>query len=148
MANVLIVYGSTTGNTQWVAGEIKKVFDGHGHSVESKSADKVSADGLCNGKDMVLFGCSTWGQDEIELQDDFIPLFESFDKIGASGVKAGVFGCGDEDYTYFCGAVDAIYDKLKEMGATLAGDKLKINGDPGDSDASIKSWAEGLTKAL
>ena len=122
MANVLIVYGYTTGNTQWVAGEIKKVFEGCGHGVESKSVDKVSPDGLCNGIDLVLFGCSTWGQDEIELQEDFIPLFESFDKIGVSGVKAGVFGCGDEDYTYFCGAVDAIYDKLKEQGAILSAD--------------------------
>lgn len=148
MANVLIVYGSTTGNTQWVADEVKKVMEGAGHSVESKSADKVKADGLCSGKDMVLFGCSTWGQDEIELQDDFIPLFENFDKIGASGVKTGVFGCGDEDYTYFCGAVDSIYDKLGSMGAVLSGDKLKINGDPGDSEDSIKAWASQMTKAL
>ena len=148
MANVLIVYGSTTGNTQWVAGEVKKVIEGAGHTVESKSADKADADGLCAGRDMVLFGCSTWGQDEIELQDDFIPLFESFDKIGAAGVKAGVFGCGDEDYTYFCGAVDAIYDKLQSMGAVLSGDKLKINGDPGDSEDSIKAWAGAMAKAL
>ena len=147
MANVLIVYGSTTGNTQWVAGEIKKVFDGHGHSVESKSADKVSADGLCNGKDMVLFGCSTWGQDEIELQEDFIPLFEAFDKIGANGVKTGVFGCGDEDYTYYCGAVDAITEKLESLGAKVVGGKLKINGDPGDSAEAIKTWTAGVLAA-
>jgi len=148
MANVLIVYGSTTGNTQWVAEEIKKEFEGAGHAVEVKSADGVKADGLCGGKDMVLFGCSTWGQDEIELQEDFIPLFENFDQIGASGVKTAVFGCGDEDYTYYCGAVDAIYDKLQALGSAVKGDKLKINGDPGDSAGSIKSWADGLVQAL
>ena len=148
MANVLIVYGSTTGNTEWVAGKVKGDLESAGHQVELQNVSKSKADGLCQGRDLVLFGCSTWGQDEIELQEDFIPLYENLDKAGVAGVKASVFGCGDEDYTYFCGAVDAIYDKLKEMGATLAGDKLKINGDPGDSDASIKSWAEGLTKAL
>lgn len=148
MANVLIVYGSTTGNTQWVAGEIKKEFEGAGHSVDVKSVDGVNPDGLCGGKDMVLFGCSTWGQDEIELQEDFVPLYEAFDKIGASGVKAAVFGCGDEDYAYYCGAVDAIYEKLESMGAVLKGEKLKLNGDPADSADSIKSWARALVQAL
>lgn len=148
MANVLIVYGSTTGNTKWAADEIKGVFEEAGHAVELKSADSVKVDGLCGGRDMVLFGCSTWGQDEIELQDDFIHLFESFDKIGASGVKTGVFGCGDEDYTYYCGAVDAIYDKLESMGASLKGEKLKINGDPADSVDEIKAWASALIQAI
>lgn len=147
MANVLIVYGSTTGNTQWVAGEVKKILEGAGHSVEVKSADSVEADGLCSGRDLVIFGCSTWGQDEIELQDDFASLFEAFDQIGASGVKSAVFGCGDEDYTFFCGAVDAIYEKLEALGADLTGGKLKINGDPADSESAIKSWAAGLAEA-
>jgi len=148
MANVLIVYGSTTGNTEWVAGEVKNQLKDAGHEVEVISAGSAKADGLCGGRDMVLFGCSTWGQDEIELQEDFIPLFENFDKIGASGVKSAVFGCGDEDYTYYCGAVDAISDKLGELGAKLVADKLKINGDPGDSASEIKSWTEKVAAAV
>jgi flavodoxin short chain len=97
---------------------------------------------------MVLFGCSTWGSDDIELQDDFIPLFEAFDSIGASGVKTAVFGCGDEDYTHFCGAVDAITDKLNSLGSKVVGDKLKINGDPGDSAEAIKTWGQGVIAAI
>ncbi|MDR2460020.1 MAG: flavodoxin [Deltaproteobacteria bacterium] len=148
MANILIVYGSQTGNTEWVAGQLEAQAKAAGHTVNKAKAGDVSADGLCAGKDLVLFGCSTWGDDEIELQEDFIPLFESFDKIGASGVKTAVFGCGDEDYKYFCGAVDAITDKLTELGSTVVGGKLKINGDPDGSVAAIKSWGEGVLAAI
>ncbi|MDR2339166.1 MAG: flavodoxin [Deltaproteobacteria bacterium] len=148
MANVLIVYGSTTGNTESVASRLEKQFKDAGNSVESVKAANANADGLCAGKDLVLFGCSTWGDDEIELQEDFIPLFESFDKIQAKGVKTAVFGCGDEDYKYFCGAVDAISDKLGELGANVVGGKLKINGDPDESADAVKSWGEGVLAAL
>ncbi|MDR1111764.1 MAG: flavodoxin [Deltaproteobacteria bacterium] len=148
MANVLIVYGSTTGNTEWVAGQLSDQIKAAGHSVQTAKAAGVSPSGLCSGKDMVLFGCSTWGQDEIELQDDFIPLYEAFDSIGASGVKTAVFGCGDEDYTHFCGAVDAITDKLTAVGAKVVGGKLKINGDPGESADAIKTWGQGVISSI
>jgi flavodoxin short chain len=148
MGNVLIVYGSTTGNTEWVAGQLSDQIKAAGHTVEKAKAGDIAPSGLCSGKDLVLFGCSTWGQDEIELQDDFIPLFEAFDSIGASGVKTGVFGCGDEDYTHFCGAVDAITDKLNTLGAKVLGGKLKINGDPGDAAEAIKAWGQGIISAL
>jgi flavodoxin short chain len=148
MANILIVYGSTTGNTESVAARLEKQLKGAGHSVDKLKAANASADGLCSGKDLVLFGCSTWGDDEIELQEDFIPLFESFDKIQANGIKTAVFGCGDEDYKYFCGAVDSITDKLGSLGAKVVGGKLKINGDPDDAAAAITSWGEGVLAAL
>jgi flavodoxin short chain len=148
MANVLIVYGSTTGNTEWVAGQLSDQIKAAGHAVQTEKAAGVSPSGLCSGKDLVLFGCSTWGQDDIELQDDFIPLYEAFDTIGASGVKAAVFGCGDEDYAHFCGAVDAITDKLSAIGAKVVGGKLKINGDPGESADAIKTWGQEIIAAL
>jgi flavodoxin short chain len=148
MANVLIVYGSTTGNTEWVAGQLGEQLKASGNAVETAKAGAVKPSDLCAGRDIVLFGCSTWGQDEVELQDDFIPLFEAFDSIGASGVKTAVFGCGDEDYTHFCGAVDAITDKLNGLGSKVVGGKLKINGDPGDSAEAIKTWCQGVIAAI
>ncbi|MDR2350748.1 MAG: flavodoxin [Deltaproteobacteria bacterium] len=148
MANILIVYGSTSGNTEWVANQLEAQAKAAGHAVAKSKAADVSASGLCGGKDLVLFGCSTWGDEEIELQEDFIPLFEAFDQIGASGVKTGVFGCGDEDYKYFCGAVDAITDKLTELGSKVVGGKLKINGDPEESKGAIQTWGEGVLAAL
>ncbi|SBW01287.1 Flavodoxin [uncultured delta proteobacterium] len=148
MARVLIVYGSTTGNTESVANDIAGILKGGGNEVAVLDAGKAKPEGLCAGFDCVLFGCSTWGDDSIELQDDFVPLFDAFGTIGASGVKAAAFGCGDTSYTYFCGAVDAITEKLGELGAKIVADGLKIDGDPSDAESDIEAWAKEVMAAL
>ena len=143
MASALIVYGSTTGNTEYVADVAERILSETGASVKKMDASDADPDGLCDGYDLVLFGCSTWGDDSIELQDDFIPLFDNFDSINASGKKVAVFGCGDSSYEYFCGAVDAIEKKLDEMGAQVL-DTLKIDGDPQSEKETIESWTRGV----
>ena len=148
MANILIVYGSTTGNTEWAAQALGRQFQAAGQEAEVLNAARAVPAGLCQGRDLVVFGCSTWGQDEIELQDDFQPLFERFDQIGADGVKCAVFGCGDRDYTFFCGAVDVITERLAALGAQVLGEKLKINGDPSEAADSLDKWGRGLLAAL
>lgn len=148
MASVLIVYGSTTGNTAFTAEVLDRVVAGAGNSVKVLDAAQASADGLCEGYDAVLFGCSTWGDDDIELQDDFIPLFDSLESAGVNGKKTAVFGCGDSSYTYFCGAVDAIEKKLEELGAELMTDSLKIDGDPHSAKEEIEDWGKDVIKSL
>ena len=148
MANVLIVYGSTTGNTENVAESIGKILTGSGHDVTVLDVAKASPEGICNGRDCVLFGCSTWGDDEIEFQDDFVPFFDAFDSIGASGVKCASFGCGDSSYTYYCGAVDSINESLEKLGASVIVAGLKIDGDPSTAKGDIEAWAHEVAAAL
>jgi len=147
MASALIVYGSTTGNTEYVAGVAERVLSDAGTTVKKIDASDATPEGLCDGFDLILFGCSTWGDDSIELQDDFIPLFESFDNINAKGKNVAVFGCGDSSYTYFCGAVDAIEEKLGELGATVI-DTLKIDGDPQTEKDEIESWTKQIAAKM
>ncbi len=147
MASALIVYGSTTGNTAYVAGVAQRVLESAGISTTLLDAANAEPDGLCKDYDMVLFGSSTWGDEEIELQDDFASLFEAFDNIGVSGKKAAVFGCGDSSYTWFCGAVDAIERRLGELGAVLVADSLKIDSDPNTEKEAIEDWAGQVAKA-
>lgn len=148
MANVLIVYGSTTGNTESVAASAGRNLESAAHTVTLLEASKASPAGLCNGYDCVLFGCSTWGDDTIEFQDDFVPLFEAFDTIGVSGKKTAAFGCGDSSYTYYCGAVDSINDRLEELGAEVVADGLKIDGDPSAAKNDIDAWCKEVVTAL
>ncbi|NDV25331.1 flavodoxin [Desulfovibrio sp. JC010] len=129
MSKSLIVYGSTTGNTETTAEYVAEAFENKEIEVVLKNVTDVGAADL-GGYDIVLFGCSTWGEEEIELQDDFIPLYDSLEDADLKGKKVSVFGCGDSDYTYFCGAVDAIEEKLEKIGAVVIGDSLKIDGDP------------------
>jgi flavodoxin short chain len=146
MSKALIVFGSTTGNTETAAAFVAKGLQAKGVESSIKNAADVEAKDLANGYDLVLFGCSTWGEEEIELQDDFIPLYDSFEDAGLSGKKVAVFGCGDSSYTYYCGAVDAIQEKAEGLGADIVSDSLKIDGDP--DGAEISSWAEDLASRL
>ncbi len=146
MPKALIVYGSTTGNTETAARYIANTLTDKGFTIETKSASDVSAPELGAGYDVVLLGCSTWGDDEIELQDDFIPLYDELENSGLDGKKVAVFGCGDSSYTYFCGAVDAIEEKMEGVGASLVTDSLKIDGDPDRDD--VVAWAEEVASKL
>ena len=139
MSAILIVYGSTTGNTESVAERVASTLSKAGHEVSLKNAADVAPKGLADGVDLVLLGSSTWGDDDIELQDDFVPLFENLEDAGLSGRKVAVFGCGDSSYTHFCGAVDAIEEKAASLGATVVVGSLKIDGDPDLEDAV--AWA-------
>ncbi len=140
MGKALIVYGSTTGNTETVASHVGATLQKAGWETVIKSAADVTAPGLATGYDLILLGCSTWGDDDIELQDDFVPLFDELDQAGLSGKKVAVFGCGDSGYTHFCGAVDAIEEKVGKLGALLVTGSLKIDGDPDKNEAI--GWAQ------
>ena len=146
MSKALIVYGSTTGNTETTAEYIAEAMEGKDISVDLKNVTDVEIKDLSDGYDIVLFGCSTWGEEEIELQDDFIPLYDSLEDADLKGKKTAVFGCGDSDYTYFCGAVDAIEEKLEKMEAIVVGDTLKIDGDP--DRGSIVEWGKAVADKM
>lgn len=144
MSAILIVYGSTTGNTESVAERVASTLSKAGHDVALKNAADVAPKGLADGFDLVILGCSTWGDEDIELQDDFIPLYENLEDAGLSGRKVAVFGCGDSSYTHFCGAVDAIEEKATSLGASVVVGSLKIDGDPDLDDAA--AWAMEATR--
>ena len=145
MAKVLIVYGSTTGNTESVANDIAGILKNGGNEVAVLDAGKATPAGLCAGFDCVLFGCSTWGDDEIELQENFVPIYDELEKARLDGRKVAVFGCGDSSYTHFCGAVDAIAEKAEQCGAKVVGMALKIDGDPDKAEAV--SWAKDVLQS-
>ena len=137
MAKTLIIYGSTTGNTEHTARLIGERLGKIGLGVTVEDVSSVQAGILTDDADLVLLGCSTWGDDDIELQEDFAEFLDTLDGLDLGGKKMAVFGCGDSSYTHFCGAVDAIEEKLEELGAALVVQGLKIDGDPDDAEDEI-----------
>lgn len=140
MNKTLIVYGSTTGNTENAASMIEKILSSKGLDVTLKDVSFIKPKETIDF-DFLIMGSSTWGDDDIELQEDFAVFYDDLDKVKISGKKVAVFGCGDSSYTFFCGAVDAIEDKVRELGGEIVIDALKIDGDPDDSKKEIENWA-------
>jgi flavodoxin I len=141
MAKAMVIYGSTTGNTESTAHIIARAIANNSIETTIKDVRDVEKNDFSGDYDILLMGCSTWGDEEIELQEDFAEFYEDMDSLPIQDRKVAVFGCGDSSYTYFCGAVDALEEKSKELGANLVVNGLKIDGDPEDMEGDIVEWA-------
>lgn len=148
MSKTLIVFGSTTGNTESMADVINDVLEEKGWDTVLKNVDETSVEELTWDYDLILLGSSTWGDEEIEIQEDFAEFYENMDEISLVGKKVAVFGCGDSSYEHFCGAVDVIGEKVAGLGGKLVAESLKIDGDPDDADDDIKVWAATVVEQI
>ncbi len=134
---VIIVYGSTTGNTERAA---ELIGENVTHDATVVNVNDVNLDDI-KAADLVLFGASTW--DYGIVQDDFEAFLDKFDADLLAGKNVAVFGCGDaigyEDT--FCDAVDIIAEKAEMSGATIVAEGLKIDGESDDNLEEIITWA-------
>ena len=147
MKNALIAFGSTTGNTAEVAEWVAEALAHKGLTVESADCAGLSTGGLCAPYDLIVFGCSTYGEDEIEIQEDFEPILDDLKNTDIDGKKVAVFGCGDSSYPHFCGAVDEIEKRVHACGGKLITHSLKIDDPHPDSRDDIVNWATALALA-
>lgn len=146
MPKASIIYGSSTGNTAFAAEKIQEMLQQCGYSCTLSNVTDVSADILKEPFDLYLLGCSTWGEDEIEFQEDFELFYRDLSgDLSLHGKRFAVFGCGDTVYPNFCGAVDAIEDRLDQLGASLVYESLRIDKDPKTQE--IDEWIKEVINA-
>ncbi len=147
MAKAIVVYGSTTGNTEFLAEVIVSGLKEGGLEVVTKNVSETKVSEVAN-YDVVVLGCSTWG--EGELQDDFIDFYEKMKDLSLAGKKAAVFGPGDKE-SYpdtFCKAVDLLKEKLKKCGAEIVAESFKIDGEVEKAIEDANAWALRIAKSI
>eukprot|EP00631_Chrysoreinhardia_giraudii_P002525 CAMPEP_0197416450 /NCGR_PEP_ID=MMETSP1170-20131217/2750_1 /TAXON_ID=54406 /ORGANISM="Sarcinochrysis sp, Strain CCMP770" /LENGTH=205 /DNA_ID=CAMNT_0042943345 /DNA_START=107 /DNA_END=724 /DNA_ORIENTATION=+ len=130
-----VIYSTTTGNTENVAGYIK---DAAGLD-EIYEISEVSDDTFV-GFDGLIVGAPTWhtGADEMRSGtswDDF--LYSNLPNMDLNGKKVAIFGVGDQgSYAEnFCDAAGELYDCLKARGADIIGFTSTDDYDHDDSKA-------------
>jgi len=148
MNKVLIIYGTTTGNTEQMAEIIKGELKSAVKEVEVKEVTDASVTDLTADHDIVLLGCAAYGFDSIELQDDFQEFYDEMNDIQLGGKLYAVFAPGDSSYEFFCGSVDMLQDKMNQLGGKMVVDGLRIDGDPDDFEEVIANWVKSITEAL
>ncbi len=143
MKKTLIVYGSTTGNTEIVANWIKDELEASGEQVDLFDAIEVEPKAVADYS-LIVLGSSTWGTGE--LQDDFAEFYDAMSYEFFIDKKVAVFGCGDSDMfpDYFCHAVDMIAEKAIVCGADIALEALKVDGDIDSYKSDAQEWAKRL----
>lgn len=161
-----IFYGSSTGSTELLAGNIAKklgVAASDVHDVASVGVD------VTDGYDLLLLGSSTWGSGE--LQDDWYGFVSSLKAKDLAGKKVALFGSGDSG-SYpdtFCDAIGVIRQELTGTGCTFIGefdaagyavqDSLAFasgralglaadDDEPAETPARMERWIESVKTAL
>lgn len=142
MSKALIIFGSTTGNTESVAEIIANTLTQKGIDIEIKNVADAHLDDLNKDYDFIILGTSTWGDDEIEFQEDFEPFYDQMSGLKMKGKKIALFGCGDSSYEFFCGAIDLLEERIEDMGAEELVESLRIDGDVDSSE--VEDWATSL----
>lgn len=138
MGKTVVVYGSSTGMCEEIAGKIASKL-----SVSAINVTDLNADVLA-GNDNLLIGTSTWGAGE--LQDDWYDGVDLLKGTDLAGKVVAVFGCGDSaGYSEtFCGGIRELYDAAKAGGATLVGEVSTEGYTFDDSDAIVDGKFVGL----
>ena len=141
MAKVLVVYVTTTGNTEIMANAIAEGAKGAGADVTCKTVGSASVGELA-GYDVIAFGSPAMGAEVLE-EAEMEPFFSEASG-SLSGKKVAVFGSydwGDGEW------LRTWEDRCKEAGAVLAAEGLKINLTPDDSGIQeCKAWGAKLAR--
>ncbi len=152
MLKAILIYGSTTGNTEDLAQSVASGLEEGGVEVAVKNVTAADVGELAD-YEVVVLGASTWGDGE--LQDDFVPFYDRMDNLSLAGKKAAAFGPGDKESfpDTFCAAVDMLEEKLEQCGAEISIGPLKIHTETGDEvDDAIRvearKWALGMARSL
>lgn len=115
-----IYFGSTTGNTRFIAESIGARFVASENEVCVKNVAETEPSELTD-YDLLLLGSSTWGVGE--LQDDWDEFLPKMSGLDFSGKKVALFGVGDQSgwADTFVDAVGIIYEEMVRLGAVIVG---------------------------
>ncbi len=138
MKKTIVVFGSSTGTCEGIAGETAAKLGCEAINVQDFSADTVA------NHDNLILGTSTWGCGE--MQDDWYEGIKVIKDADLSQKTVALFGCGDSQ-SYcdtFCGGMSELYNAVKEAGATVIGSVDTSDYDYEDSEAVVDGRFVGL----
>ncbi len=149
--NIIVVYATNTGNTYLAAQIIQDILS-QNYPVDLINASDTNSQTLSK-YDLVILGSSSWdwqGKEGHPLHS-MIDLLKSCPPDQFTHKKFACFGCGDQDFRLFCGAVDHLEEFVTQASANLVIHSLKIDKFHIDILHKIdltKAWAKDLSSKL
>lgn len=117
-----LFFGSSTGNTEYVAFEIAKAWQASGQNpIEPINIGTLKDATALQNFDYLLLGIPTWNIGQ--LQDDWIIFLPQLATVDFAGKTVALFGAGDQ-YGYpdnFLDAIGILGENLQARGAALVG---------------------------
>lgn len=148
MSKILLLYASTTGNTEVMTEAIADYLIDHGQEVVIKSFDfDLIEVEMIDEYDAVLVGTHTW--DDGDLPYEVEDFYEELEDVDIKGMPFGVFGSADSFYDTYGGAVDLLSDRIRNLGGQLLPHQLKVDRDPDRQDIKrCQEFAEMMYQQL
>ncbi|WP_066628331.1 flavodoxin [Labilibacter marinus] len=139
MSKTGIFYGSSVGNTRFVAEKLADLLpEAELNPVEQAEQSDIEK------YDFLILGTSTWGVGN--LQDDFETFVDTLVNTDLEGKTVALFGLGDQ-FTYpdtFCNGMGKLYDLIKDKGCKFVGDWPIDEYDFSESIAVVDNNFVGL----
>ncbi|MFD1039749.1 flavodoxin [Virgibacillus byunsanensis] len=148
MSKILMLYASTTGNTELMAEAMVDYLEQEQHEVVTKTFDfdPIDVEELLE-YDGILVGTYSWDDGAIPYEvEDF---YDEVEDVTITGKPIGVFGSADSFYDTYGGAIDLMGKRLEELGAKVIPTRLKVDLEPDAKDVvQCQAFAAMLTKMI
>ncbi|MBT2569556.1 flavodoxin domain-containing protein [Planococcus sp. ISL-110] len=149
MIHVLILYASSTGNTEEIANLLEQHLDPEVCTVtmENIEMDRLDPQQLLQ-YDGILFGTYTYDDGDLPFETEL--FCDTLRTADLTGKVVGVFGSGDTAYDGFCSAVDLMKVEFKQQNARVIQHSVKVDLSPDEEEEllSIKKLAEEFQQTI
>jgi MioC protein len=145
MFDVLVAYGTESGNAEMAADDIAANLDARGIKTDVKSLENLNVTELSKIPHLVIV-TSTYG--EGELPETTAPFYSELDSNAPnlSGITFSAFGLGDSTYNNYNNAINIVSRKLIALGATQLGETGMHDAAMGKSlNLAATTWIDTIT---
>ena len=120
METIGLFWGSNTGNQEEASVFLKDYMVAEGFKIDELNIVDTKHEKMLQYK-ILIIGCPTWHIGE--LQDDWDAIYEEYQSLDFTGIKAAFFGCGDQvGYPdNFLDAIGLLAKPFIEKGGELVG---------------------------
>ena len=138
--NVLIIYETQTGTTEFVANAMAEYLQTKQHQVTVHSVRQKGTQPVLDGIDLILFGSPTYDYGTLEhYMQEFVESFSA----DLSKHKFAVFSLGNSSFPMFCASAEILEEWVKKNNGAVAIPSLKIDGYPAGFE-EIGAWLDQL----
>ena len=145
--DLLIIFGTETGNAEALADDAKIFAKEFGLEGRVMDMEDLTVDDLSDSK-RLLICCSTWGEGDQPTNAE--ELYESAcesDDGCMEGVHFAVLALGDTDYEFFCESGKEWDVLIEQKGGTRVNERIDCDVDYEDDD-ECENWIKSTLEKL
>ncbi|MDR0484589.1 MAG: flavodoxin-like domain-containing protein [Alphaproteobacteria bacterium] len=148
MKNILIIYGSTTGNSENIAYLVQVILKDRFKVSVKNCIDLPNGFLFTEDIDIYILCTSTWGIDPASLQEDFEIFWHHANKTTLANKKFILLGLGDKYYPFFAIAVDILKASILEHKGIIVDNPLKIDDSIENKESLLNIYLEKILANL